>query len=180
MKKPFNFSREQQSLQEIASHREVVERALRRFYDVKRSDFADDFGGARMDNVKTDLAERLKELDRVSSLQLLAAVEAALRIDYIQRCELFKKDKVSKAFRWTYRWKTYRAGLVDDILQTWRIQIPEVSAAVSELKGAFKYRDWLAHGRYWAPNLGRNYEFNSIYRLVEPLLDELALLDSSS
>ena len=41
---------------------------------------------------------------------------------------------------------------------------------------AFKYRHWLAHGRYWEPKLGRIYDYYSLYDLaysMEHLLTSL-------
>ena len=41
-----------------------------------------------------------------------------------------------------------------------------------DLKGAFKFRHWLAHGRYWDPNLGRKkYDFQSLYALAEEFFE---------
>ena len=37
--------------------------------------------------------------------------------------------------------------------------------AVGDIRSAFRYRDWLAHGRYWIAKLGRQYDFETIYDL---------------
>src|ERR1035438_10540145 len=166
MQKRLSCSHEQQSLSDVAAHREDMKQALQRFYSAQ-------LGDARM-----ELESRLVELDRAWCLQLLAAVEAAFRVDYLQRCYHRGKDDVSKAFRTIYRAKEIRADLANDILKTWRAHAPMVSSAVSDLIGAYNYRHWLAHGRYWVPKLGRDYDFDTIYSLVEPLLDDLPLVGS--
>jgi hypothetical protein len=40
---------------------------------------------------------------------------------------------------------------------------------IGDLKGAFKYRHWLAHGRYWEPKLGQKYDYYSVYILAESI-----------
>jgi len=35
-----------------------------------------------------------------------------------------------------------------------------------ELKLAFKFRHWIAHGRYWKPKIGKKYDFNEIFKLA--------------
>lgn len=39
-------------------------------------------------------------------------------------------------------------------------------ALLGELAGAFRYRHWLAHGRYWQPKLGRKYDYLSVFGLA--------------
>ncbi len=31
------------------------------------------------------------------------------------------------------------------------------------IRSAFRYRDWLAHGRYWVAKLGRRYDFETLH-----------------
>jgi hypothetical protein len=48
----------------------------------------------------------------------------------------------------------------------------------SEFKGTFSLRDWLAHGRYWAPKLGRAQGFlpGDIFDICKQLLKQVELL----
>ena len=48
-------------------------------------------------------------------MSLLAAVEAAFRIDYLQRCYQRKKDGVSRQFWEIYKEKETRASLEDEL-----------------------------------------------------------------
>lgn len=34
---------------------------------------------------------------------------------------------------------------------------------IGDVKRAFKYRHWLAHGRYWTPKLGQGYNYAAVY-----------------
>jgi len=64
--------------------------------------------------------------------------------------------------------------LDEDILEGWKRHEPLVSSAlIGELRGAFKFRHWLAHGRYWVPKLGRRYDFNSVHLMAEGLVSAL-------
>jgi hypothetical protein len=47
---------------------------------------------------------------------------------------------------------------------------------IGDLRGAFNFRHWLAHGRYWEPKLGRNYDFVTVYGLAASVLSSFPLL----
>jgi len=36
---------------------------------------------------------------------------------------------------------------------------------ISELRSVFKFRHWLAHGRFW--QIGRKYDFQTLYLLAD-------------
>jgi len=46
---------------------------------------------------------------------------------------------------------------------------------IGELRGAFKFRHWLAHGSYWPPKLGRRYDFTFVYSLADDVLNAFPL-----
>ncbi len=98
-------------------------------------------------------------------MTLLASIEASFRVDYLQRTYARKKDDVSLAFRALYKKKQQKVSFSDDILQCWRDHSDVPAKLVGEIRGAFRYRDWLAHGRYWVARLGRQYDFETIYDL---------------
>ena len=114
--------------------------------------------GATRDELLDDFKYQIAELDRMVMLGMLACTEAALRVDFIERVMNKKKDDVSRAF-----WDTYKRQGIDkirfeeDILDSWRDrgQAARIKSAVGEFKGALNLRNWLAHGRYWKPKLGR-------------------------
>jgi hypothetical protein len=98
---------------------------------------------------------------------LLSALEAAFRIDYLQRSYQRKKDKLSKTFRNLHQQKGSRASLEENILSVWKEHTSVPANLIGDLRGVFKYRHWLAHGRYWTPKLGQKYDYDSIYELAE-------------
>jgi hypothetical protein len=118
------------------------------------------------------LGERLDEADLTSSLTVLAAVEAAFRIDYLQRCDRRGKDPLSRAFRKINQTQRKRVSLEDEIFTAWVDNFPGTPKIIGDLRGAFKFRHWLAHGRYWTPKFPR-YDFNSVFELAELALNRL-------
>lgn len=98
-------------------------------------------------------------------MTLLASIEASFRVDYLQRNYAKKRDDLSRAFRDLYREKQQRVSLTDDILQRWQEHSDVTPALVGNIRSAFRYRDWLAHGRYWVAKLGRQYDFETLYDL---------------
>jgi hypothetical protein len=106
-------------------------------------------------------------------LELLATAEAILRIDFNRRVGARKRDGLSKRFRAIKKnaindararsARRARIRLDDDILEA----MTGEGIRVSEFRGALKLRHWLAHGRYWRPNLGRNYTPEEVFEICE-------------
>jgi hypothetical protein len=46
---------------------------------------------------------------------------------------------------------------------------------IDELESAFKYRNWLAHGRYFVHE-GQKYDYATIYALADAALNSFPLL----
>lgn len=87
-------------------------------------------------------------------------------MDYLHRCQRKKKDDLSRAFQEIYKQKGAKAQLDEDIFETWKQVTSGTSRIIGDLRGAFRFRNWLAHGRYWTPKFSR-YEFSDIYILAQ-------------
>jgi hypothetical protein len=135
------------------------------------------FVGKRPADIDEELVARLNETELRSSLAMLVRLDAAFRIDYLQRCQQRKRDPVSRAFRALYARQRERVRLEDDILETWKQAQPSTARLVSQLKGAFKYRHWLAHGAFWKPKLGGKYDYQGIYILAQNVLANFELYE---
>ena len=133
--------------------------------------------GRRPDEVAPELTDRLEETDLRSSFVVLARLEAAFRVDYEYRCQKKMKDDLSRAFRTIYKSRKTRVSLEEDIFETWKQNSTGSSQLIGELRGAFKFRHWLAHGQYWRPKLGRKYDFSYVYLLAENVLNALPLCE---
>jgi hypothetical protein len=160
-----SFSGENLGLDEIANHHNDITDALSLFFSSASPAFLSRFAGWSNPEVHAELERRKAELDLNSTMNLLASIEAAFRVDYLQRCYQKKKDSLSYNFRDIYKEKGSRASLEDDILGAWKVHRPDCAQIVGALRGAFKFRHWMAHGRYWKPKLGQNYDFTSVYEL---------------
>jgi len=58
-------------------------------------------------------------------------------------------------------------SLEDDILEMWKTYSTVSARIIGDLRGAFRFRHWVAHGRYWVPKFGQNYDFGAIYTLAD-------------
>jgi hypothetical protein len=67
--------------------------------------------------------------------------------------------------------KGNRARLEDELLVLWRDYTDIHKPLLGNLASAFKYRHWLAHGRYWAPKFGRKYDFQIIYEIAQLVIE---------
>lgn len=159
---------------EVAEYHNDVAASLKYFSKSSPSFISTRYFGRPLDEV---LAARLEETDLRSAFFVLTALEAAFRIDYLYRCQKKMKDDLSRAFRVIYKDREENASLDEHIFETWK----EMSSApgprlIGELRGAFNFRHYLAHGRYWEPKLGRKYDFNFMYSLADDVLNAFPLL----
>ncbi len=159
------FSGSNQQVDEIAQHFQYTDSSIRLYFSPKNPDVNRLFPGEAKTEVSSHLETVSEENERLVSMSLLSAIEATFRIDYLQRCYKRKKDRLSVSLREIHRQKGGRASLEDDIFDAWKQHSNVPSRLISDLKSAFKYRHWLAHGRYWNPKISRKYDYFSIYSL---------------
>ena len=161
-----SFSGDHLGLLEIAAHHQDLESSLALYFSAGSPSYVIRFVGYAVAEVSDELGERLDEADLTSSLTVLASVEAAFRIDYLQRCYRREKDPVSRAFRYIYKAKRQHASLEDEIFEAWINNSFGTRSIIGDLRSVFRFRHWLAHGRYWTPKLGRRYDFNDVFALA--------------
>ncbi len=59
---------------------------------------------------------------------------------------------------------------MEDILEEWKSQFEGTcKSRISQYKNAIKYRNWLAHGKYWIYK-GQQYDPFDIMNIVDDLL----------
>jgi hypothetical protein len=169
---------ETQSLQEIAEYHEDATDSLKDFFapSVVRMELRYLF--ATQTELSALLTNRLSETELRSCLAVLSSIEAAFRVDYLTRCAGRLKDPLSRDLRILFKKYGQRVSLEEDILQLWSEHYPAFKLAIGELRGAFRFRHWLAHGRYWAPKLGRKYDFTEVFLLAAVIQDNFPLVSS--
>ncbi len=151
---------------QVAEHHAVVEEAIHLYYAAASPGFETRFAFYTEDEVLAERDERLYEAGAASAMMVLASIEAAFRVDYLRRCYAKHRDRLSRTLRELYQDKGARVSLSDDLLDVWKNHGSVPARLVGDIRSAFGYRDWLAHGRYWVPKLGRQYDFASVYNLA--------------
>jgi len=183
-RKKTSFTNSHSKIEDIEEYYVDSEDSLNTFYDVdfESGEISAKFLGYSKKEIFGELKERKETLDRMCSLELLAAIEARVKIDYIIRGQDKLRDDLSKKIRVVYDSKENRASLKDDIISVWRTEFPKHKTRLDNFGLALDYRNWLAHGRYWqpkrAPHIHR-YDYLSIYSLAEDILDNMDLLESA-
>lgn len=172
MPKRVSLSGQQLSMEDISLHYQDFRQSLIAYFDNRN---LSRFSGYTTSELIAELQERLDEIDKISAFNTLAAIEAALRVDYLHRCQGRKKDKLSRKFRTAFKARGPRIGLEDEILEIWKTHDPDLRLIIGHLRGALKFRHWLAHGRYWEPKLGQKYDFAVVYALAEEVLKSFPL-----
>lgn len=158
-------------LDELALYHQDIEASLRLCFSPSAPTFAARFLGNRPDEVRQQLDSRLDESDVRSALVVLTSLEASFRIDFDLRCRKKLKGDLSVYFREVEKTRGNAVRLDEDILEGWKRHEPSASPRlIGELRGAFKFRHWLAHGRYWTPKLGRRYDFNYVHLMADGII----------
>jgi hypothetical protein len=172
MVKKVSFSQQHQEISQIEVYYTDMKEAAGEYFKPRTEKLPERFLGYTVSELNAERDECLAELDRTSSLSILSAIEAAFRIDYLQRCYKKKKDSLSRAFRKIHKRKGSKASFEHDILFAWKENSSGANKVLEDIKRAYKYRHWLAHGRYWEPKLGRaKYDYQSTYQLAQIVLN---------
>src|SRR5208283_504455 len=114
------FSQRHPDIQQLARYYDDVATSLRLYFSPAAPLFSVRFETYKPDQINNEMNERLAELEMATALSIFAAVEAAFRIDYLQRCYRKEKDPMSKAFRHLHKKKGIRVSLEDEILEIWK------------------------------------------------------------
>ena len=85
---------------------------------------------------------------------------------------------MTRCFRDLYKEHAERVRLDEHILDTWAAFFTEGRALITELKAAFRFRHWLAHGRYYTPKLGRKFDYLYLYELADEVFESFPFLGS--
>ena len=159
---------------ELTAYNDDVVGALRLYFSPASPGFAARFVGRTREEVRSELQSRLNESDLRSALAVLTSLEARFQIDFDYRCRKRLKDSLSQDCR-KIKSKHKEKVPLDEILAVWKKHGPH-PAVVSELRGAFKFRHWLAHGRYWErPKLGGKYDFFGVQLIARGILTAFPL-----
>lgn len=155
------------NFEDVAEIFAIREKSLKLFFSSTNPEYLISFVGYTPDEILEELHYQISEVERDACLNILAAIEALFRLDYAIRCEEKDKAEISRRFRYLFSEHQYRLPLEESIFEEWKNESTVKSSVISYLKGAFKYRHWLAHGRYWTLKAGKpKYDFYELYTLA--------------
>jgi hypothetical protein len=144
-------------------HDNTIE-ALARYFTPGSPTFQRDFFSLPEEAAKLESENQRRETDRRSCLILLSSLEAHFQVDCQLRRRRRLKDAVSKYFIGLEPDSRGRMQLDQQIFEGWKLSHKQL---IGNLRGAFKLRHWLAHGRFWTPkNIPREYDFEDLYLMA--------------
>jgi hypothetical protein len=127
-----------------------------------------------LDETRQEFASARKHLRYVAMLHLLTTTEALLRLAFKDLARRRNKPEISRRFRKIKRERGEKIRLEEDILNTWIDVYKETAQSVREFKGVLPLRDWLAHGRYWSPKIGRPaYDVRDVFDIASEMLSRM-------
>lgn len=132
---------------------------------------------SNMGDITVDVLIELTEQLRITySFFLIAATEGYIRM-YYNNVRKRPASPIQKALKSIFSLKKNKAGLEDEILSTVRklLKIQRLDTSrISNYVGLLKLRHWVAHGRYWDPNLERQepseYDPEDVYEVLNEML----------
>lgn len=165
------FSNEHLALEEISKHHSYVENSVTLYFSGGNPRFSEIFSLYSPAELLEERNGCLLEQGLNASMTVLAAVEAAFRIDLELRCRNTSPDSMSNRLRNMRRGRLLRSiSFTGDILHEWEQGYPTGAGAISAMREAFQFRNWLAHGRYWVPDTDK-IEYGDVYALAEGVFD---------
>jgi hypothetical protein len=159
-------------LEELAAYHEDIVASLRLYFSPSAPTFAARFVGRKPEEVNREVALRLDESDVRSTFFVLTSLEASFRVDFDLRCRKRLKDDLSVYFREIEKTRTDAVRLDEDILEGWKRHTSAPAGLIGDLRGAFRFRHWLAHGRYWIPKLGCKYDFAYVHLIATSIISK--------
>ncbi len=163
------------TLDQIADYRTDIHLSLVASFRDLPNEFVTRYAELTIQELRDLQAKHFRETDLQCALTVLAAIEAAFRVDYKVRCDSKLKDPLSRKFRELHKQYQMRVSLEDDIFNAWKEETQADKSLIGNLNAAFRYRHWLAHGRYWFPKLGRPYDFQTVFYLADITFKSLDL-----
>lgn len=165
-----NLAASQANFLDLANFHLDAEASLRLYFTSINPHFVVRFAGLSLSEVREGLANRIHETDMRSALAVMTYIEAVFRLDYKWRRDAKRSDSVSIAFR---KHRRMNVRLDEDIWETWKGIHPATGPLISQLRSVFRFRHWLAHGRYW--HSGQKYDFQTLYGLAQVVLTDFPL-----
>ncbi len=173
------FSQNIASISEIWGWYETSRRALARYQHSlveaigTNRPVPDEFMGLTDRELGDQFQSFDQELQFAACLAMMSAAEATIRRDYALRTYRRKRDDLSRAMRDLYKERATRVSLSDELLELWQEHHPRCKRAIGEFRGAIRFRDWLAHGRWWMPKLGRSFRPEDVFDIADGLFQRL-------
>lgn len=161
------FSYEHLPLEKISKQYSSVENSIELYFSPGNPRFSQIFAFYSPQEIHDERNTCLSEHGLGTSMTVLAAVEAAFRIDFELRCQSTNDDPISNHLRMIRRGRTqHLISFTEDILNGWEQEFPSGRQTIPAMREAYKFRNWLAHGRYWIPNIEK-FEYGDLYALAE-------------
>lgn len=168
-----NLSNNEQTIDQINDWHDEVSISLRdRFRSIvnqhqNTSALPNKFLFMTIEEIKQYFDTLQDEVNYAASLSIIASFEASISVDLANRIRKKSKNGISKDLKQISNNNQKRPRL-EDVLTIWKKYC--CASQIANFQAAYAFRNWLAHGRYWHPKLGRNtFQFSLLYLFLENL-----------
>lgn len=136
------------------------------------SNYYSQFFGLKETEVQARATAVKQELSHLCSLCVMAYIESLFRIDsYIRVKHKYKGDITSKVKTLLVDKKSIPLVRFEDLLAVWAEEYTDDSELFRSIKNSFKFRHWIAHGRYWQldDNIVKHFAFTDMFLLAQEI-----------
>lgn len=175
----FHFA-EGMPIDSINSYYDSVKKAITTMFSpTANNNYAVDFCGLSLIEIQEEQDNLYDELEIEATLCLIAYLESLFRTDFIVRCELKKRDVLSRLYRAAYNpiKAPYTYSFKEFILENWKKAYPNEKALMDRIIEMMNFRHWIAHGRYWMFKDNPNkFTYSAVYHNIKSIESHLSPL----
>lgn len=146
---------------------------------VTNTNFDIQFIGSTPNDINEYFNNLIEELELLVSFNIVASTEGKIREDFVIRVSKKLKDNISKKYWKLFKEFEWHVPLDENgILEVWIDIEQPIKSKVSLFRGLLKFRHWMAHGRYWRKNYGREYPPILANKICKELIDDFSFIDN--
>ncbi len=173
----FRIAPQLYTLEEIKRYYDLNSQSIECEYSsVDNRNYAVRFFGRSVNDVIREKQAVTRELSYVCSMCVMAYIESLFRIDSYIRVKHRYKGQLTGRIKTLLQDKDSIPRLrFETLLDAWEEEYADEKDLFRDINRSFKFRHWIAHGRYWKldDNIDKHFDFPTIFMLAQHTKEKL-------
>lgn len=166
----FRIAPQLYSLEEIKEYYDLSIQAINCEYSTSNLHYEEQFYGWTEKEIEDEAESVKRELSHVCSMCVMAYIESLFRIDsYVRTKHKYKGQLTDKIKAMLVTKKSIPLVRFEDLLDVWKQVYCDETELFRKINSCFKFRHWIAHGRYWKldDNIDVHFDFADVFMLAQ-------------